>query len=200
MEGGFVPNAASGIGCLHFPSQCRPRLKCSSRSSWRNAWKNCSSGEEQLGADCSTQRSTGEVHAVHSTGGGLGRGGRVLQTCGWTWRLLAGRASGVEVQKLGELQGASPKCGESDRPRGQNFHQWDTLRCHDCLDGTTKSENQLRIRADFHKGSGDAGGLPTTSRLAVTVSPWCLPNITPIVTRHSNIRASGAPSMYREPP
>jgi len=69
-------------------------------------------------------------------GAGLGRGGRLLEmgleASGWPsiW------SRGPEV---GGAQGASPKCGESDRPRGQNFHQWDTLLCHYGPEGNSKS-------------------------------------------------------------
>jgi hypothetical protein len=103
------------LGCI-FPANVDPRITC---SNWRAAWKNCSSGGEQLGADCSTDKA---VLLLGEAARGTEYGGLDWDGGGGVGVFWVAQHLEVEVQKLGD----PPKCGESDRPRGQNFHQWDT--------------------------------------------------------------------------
>jgi hypothetical protein len=114
MEGGIVPNAASGIG-VHFPSQCRPQDHL-----------------QQLGGPhgkIAAARRAARCRLFHrQSRAAAGRGSARYRVRGLDWDGGGGLAvfwvvaqhlgvEEVEVQKLGE----PPKCGESHRAKGSKL-------------------------------------------------------------------------------
>jgi hypothetical protein len=129
------------LWCI-FPANVDPRITC---SNWRAAWKNCSSAESssvQIVPPTEPCCCWARRREVQSTGAGLGWGWR-------GWSDLGGHWPSIWRSRSRSWGGTTPKCGESDRPRGQrgqNFHQWDTTVATDALAVLLKSSNLSLLR------------------------------------------------------
>lgn len=151
------------LGCI-FPANADPRIN---GSNWRYAWKNCSSGGRQLGADCSTDRAVLLLREVQSTG----RAGNL----GWVGGFwldkhldLGSREVGGTPQMWGRWIGQGVKTSTNENPiiatssRGEQQTTQNSIR---------------RRRSTAHQLTGRPQ-----------------PDACSIMTRHSHIR--GLPSMY----
>ncbi len=108
MEGGIVPNAASGIEMSHFPSQCRPQDELQQLA---ERMEKLQQHGGQLGADCSTDRAVAgagrgtEYGRLGRGGGGRSSGLEQMEGAGWpsSWSLRS-RSWGSHAQARGAPQ------------------------------------------------------------------------------------------------